>query len=271
MPLSKRTIPQAKMMADAGFRSVVAPLHADHVRTDPPRPVVDAGGRLRPAADRRGQPDEPAFHPREQPFEGNRRPAGVGCEPVARGQRGDRRDHFAHAGRRPTRARRRGRRNPRAECIGCRSFTFRESHRYRLPVGVHRGSRSRRHGTRARGAHSVVQLARPSEKRDPIGDPWRNGQPRRSRPTPRLYRGADRVGNGSVERGGSAGPQSGAGHGGLSGLSAGPCSVRTNLGAVEQIPGLAGSPGIQREAVEGPRAPAGSSGRRSGQQCALER
>ena len=47
--------------------------------------------------------------------------------------------------------------------------------------------------------------------------------------------------------------------------------IGTNLGAVEQIPGLAGSPGIQREAVEGPRAPAGSFGRRSGQQCALER
>ncbi len=41
--------------------------------------------------------------------------------------------------------------------------------------------------------------------------------------------------------------------------------------AVEPIPGLAGSPGIQPEAVEGPRAPAGSFGRRSGQQCALQR
>ena len=130
----------------------------------PPRPVVDAGGRLRPVADRRGQPDQPAFDPGEQSFEGNRCPAGVGCEPVARGKRGDRRDHFAHAGRRPARARRRGRRNPPPECIGCRSFTFGESHRYRLSVGVHRGSRSRRHGTRARGAHSVVQLARPSEQ-----------------------------------------------------------------------------------------------------------
>ena len=108
-------------------------------------------------------------------------------------------------------------------------------------------------------------------KRDPIGDPRRNAQPRRSKPAPWLYRGADRVGNGSVERGGSAGAQSGAGHGGLSGLSAGSCSDRANLGAVEQIPGLAGSPGIQREAVEGPRAPTGSFGRRSGQQCALER
>ena len=57
--------PHAKMMADAGFRSVVAPLHADHVRTHPPRAVVDAGGRLRPVADRRGQPDEPAFDPGE--------------------------------------------------------------------------------------------------------------------------------------------------------------------------------------------------------------
>ena len=156
--------PEAKMMADAGFRSVVAPLHADHVRTHPPRPVVDAGGRLRPVADRRGQPDEPAFDPGEQPFEGNRCPAGVGREPVARGKRGDRRDHFAHAGRRPARARRRGRRNPPAECVGCRSFTFGESHRDRLSVGVRRGSRSRRHGTRARGAHRVVQPARPSEQ-----------------------------------------------------------------------------------------------------------
>ena len=29
--------PEAKMMADAGFRSVVVPLHADHVASDPSR------------------------------------------------------------------------------------------------------------------------------------------------------------------------------------------------------------------------------------------
>ena len=56
------------------------------------------------------------------------------------------------------------------------------------------------HGTCARGADRVVQSARPSGERDPIRDSRRNGQPRRAKPAPRLYRRADRDGIGSVER-----------------------------------------------------------------------
>ncbi len=228
----------------------------------PPRPVVDAGGRVRPVADRRGQPDEPAVDPGEQPFEGNRCPAGIGREPVARGQRGDRRDHFAHAGRRPARARGRGRRNPPAERVGGRSLAFGESHRDRLSVGVRRGSRSRRPGTRARRAHRLVQLARPLA--GAIQSETRGGTASRAAQSLRhgfivaqialatvLLSGAGLLGL-SLERAMAVSPGFRPDH-----VLTGQISLPWN-----RYPELAGSPGIQREAVEGPRAPAGSFGRR---------
>ena len=190
--------PQAKMMADAGFRSVVVPLHADHVASDPPRLAVVAGGRVRSVADRRRQPDEFAFDPRQRPREGNRCPAGAGREPAARGQRGDRRDHAADAGRRLARARRRGRRNPPPGVLGAD----------RLPLGSQIAFDARLACVAVLGAVVLgLVLAVPiawfnlrgsSGQRDPIGDSRRNGEPRRSKPAPWLHRGADCVGIRSV-------------------------------------------------------------------------
>jgi hypothetical protein len=53
--------PQGNMIADAGFRSLVAPLHADHVAAIRPTPAVAAIGRAYPSADRRSQPCRPPY------------------------------------------------------------------------------------------------------------------------------------------------------------------------------------------------------------------
>jgi Multicopper oxidase len=46
--------PDAKMMAEAAFRSPVLPLHADHVRSIPSDTLVDAGRHIFPLAHWRG-------------------------------------------------------------------------------------------------------------------------------------------------------------------------------------------------------------------------
>src|ERR1019366_7197223 len=45
-PRWKRTTPQAKMIADAGFRSIVVPLHADHVEAIRPTLLLLEAGVL---------------------------------------------------------------------------------------------------------------------------------------------------------------------------------------------------------------------------------
>ena len=263
--------PQAKMIAEAGFRSVVAPLHADHVRTIRPALLwmqagafallligavnltnlllIRASSRSKEIAVRRALGASRLHVISEAIVETTLLTLAGGLLGLAAGAGG----------------------------IRLLSVLAVD----RLPLGRHIAIDYRLACIAVLGAVVMgVALAAPIawfnlrghlSQRDPIGDPRRNRRPRRSKPALRLYRGADRVGDGSVERGGSAGPQSGAGHDSFSGLSAGPCSVGTNLRAGEQIPGLAGAPGIQREAVKGHRAPAGSYGRRRGQQCTLER
>ena len=46
MPRWSWTIPQAKMIADAGFRSVIVPLHADHVAAIRPTLLLLQAGAL---------------------------------------------------------------------------------------------------------------------------------------------------------------------------------------------------------------------------------
>ena len=58
--------PEAQAMADAGFRSIVVPLHADHVAAIRPMLLLVQAGALVLLADRRGQPRQPAPHPRQR-------------------------------------------------------------------------------------------------------------------------------------------------------------------------------------------------------------
>ena len=67
--------PEAKMMADAGFRSLVLPLHADYVTLHPPDTLADAGRSIFSSAHRRGQFGEPAPDPREWARERNGDPS----------------------------------------------------------------------------------------------------------------------------------------------------------------------------------------------------
>ena len=75
--------PEAKMMAEAGFRSPVVSLHADHVRSIRPTLLVDAGRRVFSPAHRRGQSDQPSPDSRERTGERNGDPPIDGREPAA--------------------------------------------------------------------------------------------------------------------------------------------------------------------------------------------
>ncbi len=149
------------------------------------------------------------------------------------------------------RARGRRRRNPPAGCAGRRSPAPGKSHCLRCPTGMGRRARA----LSCMGLLLAVPIAwfnlrgRRSE-RDPIGDSRRNVQPGGATLATWLHRGADRAGAGPAGRGGSAGAQSGTGDGSFPGLPAGSRSHRPDLRALEQIPELAGSPGVQRKAVE---------------------
>ena len=55
-----------KMMVEAGFRSLVVPLQADHVAGIRPTLLLVQAGAVCLLADRRRQPRQPASHPRER-------------------------------------------------------------------------------------------------------------------------------------------------------------------------------------------------------------
>ena len=151
--------PQAKMIADAGFRSLVVPLQADHVAAIRPDSAVVTSGRARPLADRCRQPGQPSLGPREWPREGVGGSAGAGCQPAAHCHRNDCRDHDAHCRRGSLGSRRRCRRDSPAARVRRRSPAFGESHRVRRAFGV--GSPDRRHPPR-RHARDTDCLVQPS-------------------------------------------------------------------------------------------------------------
>ena len=73
--------PEAKMMAEAGFRSLVVPLHADHVRSIRPTLLLHAGRRVFSPAHWRGQSGQSSPDPRERSRERNGHPPIDGREP----------------------------------------------------------------------------------------------------------------------------------------------------------------------------------------------
>ena len=133
--------PQAKMIAEAGFRSVVAPLHADHVRTIRPALLwmlagafallligavnltnlllIRASSRSKEIAVRRALGASRLHVVSEAIVETTLLTLAGGLLGLATGDR----------------------RNPHPKCTGCRTFTFRKSHSYRLSVGLDRGCR----------------------------------------------------------------------------------------------------------------------------------
>ena len=222
--------PEAKMMADAGFRSLVVPLHADHVAAIRPTLLLMQAGALVPSPDRRGQSREPASHPRQRPGEGTGRPAGAGREPAARRERSDGRDHAAHAGRRAARARP----SERAEsacwprwaptpALGKSHIAFDA----RLAWSPWRGASS--WGSRSALPIAWFNLRSAIWPRAAIRVPRRNGRPRRATAAPRLHRRPDRPGLRAARGGGPARAQPQAGDGRLSRLPARPRSERTDL------------------------------------------
>ena len=67
------------MMAEAGFRSLVVPLHADHVAAIRPTLLLLQAGALFLLLIGARQPREPAPHPRQRPREGARRAQALGA------------------------------------------------------------------------------------------------------------------------------------------------------------------------------------------------
>ncbi len=72
--------PEAKMMAEAGFRSPVVPLHARSRALHSSNPLADAGRRVFSPAHRRGQSGQPPSDSRERTRERNGDPSIDGRE-----------------------------------------------------------------------------------------------------------------------------------------------------------------------------------------------
>ena len=128
------------MMAEAGFRSLVLPLHADHVRSIRPTLLLMQGGVFFLLLIGVGQSRQPAPDPRERTRERNGHPAIDGREPAACGEAGDGGNRPAHSCRRIARTRR-GR------------------------VGNSTARNSRRGSVAARRAHRLRWLARGDRRR----------------------------------------------------------------------------------------------------------
>ncbi len=218
--------PQRQAMADAGFRSIVAPLHADFVASVRPALVwmqagaiavlllglvnlmnlllIRANARMKEMAVRQALGASRLHVVSEVVVETTLLTLVGGFFGLAAGAGGIRLLAVLGAGRLP---------------LG--SYITLDA-----PTGV--GGRP---GVRSHGAHTgcacrLVPSSNPSDQRDPIRDSRRNGQPCCPTAASWLHRGANRAGIGSVVRCGATGIESGACHGGLSRLPARSCSHR---------------------------------------------
>jgi predicted permease len=111
------------------------------------------------------------------------------------------------------------------------------------PISTGRSGRSRYHGHRGCCARRVVQSSAAAGKCAAIGEPWRHNGARRANSAPQFCRRSDCPGVCFAGRSGSARPQSGASDGRFSGLSIGPRSDRANLANVGRLLGRS-SPAI---------------------------
>ena len=111
--------PQAKMMADAGFRSLVVSLHGDHVAVIRPYLAATAGGCTVATPDRNRQPCQPAGHSRSRPVKGGCRSPGFGSKSQPGSLGGGLRNHHLDLRWWLTRSRRRFRRNSAPHLLGC--------------------------------------------------------------------------------------------------------------------------------------------------------
>ena len=236
--------PNPKMIAEAGFRTIVTPLHADHVKSVRLILLLVQAGvffllliggvnlinllLVRASGRRPGIGDPP----------------GAGREPLAGGEAGDDGNRFAHLHRRTLQPRRRRWWNSAPGCPGRASAPAGGAPRVRRPVG--RGSHARSRNRRAcrLGADCVVQPARRSCQPAAIRNPRRHGQPCRAAPAPRVHRRADRARLRPGRRSRPARSKPETCHGRFSRLSTGPPSHRTNLSAVEKLSGLDAPPDL---------------------------
>ena len=153
--------------------------------------------------------------------------------------------------------------------LGADRLPLGKSHRFRRAIGIGRPGRSHRHGHRVRGARRLVQSSTPSRKCASIGEPWRHERARRSNPASQFHRLSDCLGVRSVGRSWSARPQSSASDGRLSRLPVRPRPHRANPASVGRLP--RGRPPEICGKLDGQtRPPAGSVVRGRGQQCALQ-
>ena len=264
--------PQAKMMADAGFRSLVVPLHADHVAGIRPTLLllqagalallligavnlvnlllIRASGRVKEmavrqalGASRRHVVSEVVVETTLLTLAGGlararpSAPAEFACWPCW------------------------------APIVCPWELTSPSTRAWRWSRW-----RSRRHGHRARGAHRLVQSAT-AISANALQSETRGGTTGRAAQSLRHGFIVAQIALAFVLLAGAGllGLSLQACDGRLSGLPAGPRSHRADLAALEKISRLAGRPCVHREAAERTRPPAGSVGRRRGQQCALQR
>jgi hypothetical protein len=139
--------PQAKMMADAGFRSVVTPLHRDHVAAIRPTLLLLQAGVL------------------VLLLIGTVNLMNLLLIRVS-GRAG--RNVLAYAAWRSTRTGGGCWRNPAPRCVGRRSLALGESNRVRRSIGVGRAGRIHCDGGRPRGANGLVQSSAPTGERPSV-------------------------------------------------------------------------------------------------------
>ena len=229
--------PQAKMIADAGFRSLVVPLHADHVAAIRPTLLlleagvlvllligavnlvnlllVRASGRVKELAVRQALGASRGYVVSEVVVETTLLTLVGGLLGLAVGAGGIHLLRVLGADRLP---------------LGGR-IAFDARLALVALVGSHH------HGHRVRSAHRLVQSSTPSRECASIGEPGWNERPRRSNPAPQLHRLSDCLGIHAVGRGRPARAQSSASDGRFSRLPVRPRPHWANLASMGRLLG----------------------------------